>query len=61
MKKEIIKMVNRIINNNINNIDEIINNYNGDNKMLFLNEVIKELSRKNYEIISLSPLKIEKK
>ena len=58
VKDDINKTVELIINNKINSIDDILKI---KKEMAFLNEVIKELSKRNYEIISIKPLRVEKK
>lgn len=56
---KITSTINMIINNKINSIDEITNIVN-ENQMEFLNEVIKVLSKRDYEIISINPLRVKK-
>lgn len=60
MSKQIDELKNIIINNKDKSLDEIINKYIKDDKMKILNEIVKELSKEGYEIISTNPLKIKK-
>ena len=60
MSKQINKLIDIIINNKDKSLDEIIDKYIKKDKMKVLNELVKELSKKGYEIISTNPLKIKK-
>ena len=55
------KLLTIIINNKDKSLEEIINKYIDKDKMKTLNEVIKELSKMGYEIISTDPFIVEKK
>ena len=60
MSKQINKLIDIIINNKDKSLDEIKDKYIKKDKMKVLNELVKELSKQGYEIISTNPLKIKK-
>lgn len=60
MSKQVHELIDIILKNNDKSLDEIIDKYIKEDKMKVLNEVIKELSKQGYEIISTNPLKIKK-
>ena len=60
MSKQMNKLIDIIINNKDKSLDEIIDKYIKKDKMKVLNELVKELSKQGYEIISTNPLKIKK-
>lgn len=60
MSKQINELIDIIINNKDKSLDEIIDKYIKEDKMKVLNELVKELSKQGYEIISTNPLKIKK-
>lgn len=55
------KLLTIIINNKDKSLEEIIDKYIDKDKMKTLNEVIKELSKMGYEIISTDPFIVKKK
>lgn len=60
MNNQIELIIKKLKNNKTKSIGEIIDKYIKEDKMLLLNEVIKELSKQGYEIISTDPFKIKK-
>lgn len=60
MSEQINELIDIIIKNKNKSLDEIIDKYIKEDKMKVLNELVKELSKQGYEIISTKPLKIKK-
>lgn len=60
MSKQVEKILDIIIKNKEKSLDDIIDKYIEKDKMKVLNEIVKELSKEGYEIISTNPLKIKK-
>lgn len=60
MSKQINELIDIIIKNKDKSLDDIIDKYIKNDKMKVLNELVKELSKQGYEIISTNPLIIKK-